>query len=203
MEPKLQQALDFAGRLGLLGDLPGRELPRDGESAVARDLRLGIIARARQTYDAGRLHTALTWFEEFMGVARREPIFMHLQHSGDIDSMQYNQETLDMFSEYVRRRGSKLRGRAGEEIKSDTIQTYVSMIKKLRTHEAHHAIVGPEVNVIAPRSRRRRTSACDSSTARRASASSASGCARATCAKSRFAASTASRNAALRSGARR
>ena len=155
MEPKLQQALDFAGRLGLLGDLPGRELPRDGESAVARDLRLGIIARARQTYDAGRLHTALTWFEEFMGVARREPIFMHLQHSGDIDSMQYNQETLDMFSEYVRRRGSRLRGRAGEEIKSDTIQTYVSMIKKLRTHEAHHTIVGPEVNVIGPAAHKR------------------------------------------------
>ena len=70
MEPKLRQALDFAGRLGLLGDLPGRELPRDGESAVARDLSSACIARARQTYDAGRLHTALTWFEEFMATWR-------------------------------------------------------------------------------------------------------------------------------------
>ena len=150
LEPKLRKMLTFAGKLGLLGALPGNEISREGESAVARDLRLGVLTRARQTYDVGKLDTALKWFEEFNGVAQRSPLFMPLLHAGDLASMQYNQETLDMFAEYVRRRGSRLRGRSGETIKSDTIQTYVSQIKKLRTHEAHHTIVGPEVNVVGP-----------------------------------------------------
>jgi len=149
-DAKLQQVLAFAGRLGLLGELPGREVSREGETVAARELRLGMLARARQTYDVGRLHASLTGFEEFMTIVRREPPFMTPRHAGDIDCMQYNQETLDMFAEFLRRRGSRLRGRSGEEIKSDTIQTYVSQIKKLRTHEAHHTIVCPEVNVIAP-----------------------------------------------------
>ena len=150
MEPKLQRTLAFAHRLGLLADAPGRESARAGESIAAHDLRCGTLARARQTYDTSRLDTALKWFEEFMEVAQRRPSFEPLQYAGDLGAMQYNQETLDMFAEFVRRRGSRLRGRAGEAIKSDTIQTYVSQIKKLRTHEAHHMIVGPEVNVIGP-----------------------------------------------------
>ena len=150
MEPKLQRTLEFAHRLGLLADAPGRERARAGESIAAHDLRCGTLARARQTYDTSRLDTSLKWFEEFMEVAQRRPSFEPLQYAGDLGAMQYNQETLDMFAEFVRRRGSRLRGRAGEAIKSDTIQSYVSQIKKLRTHEAHHTIVGPEVNVIGP-----------------------------------------------------
>ena len=155
LDCKLRRVLETADRLGLLGGLPGQEVSRDGETAVARDLRLGMLQRARETYDVGRLDTSLKWFEEFVADSQRSPIFAPLQHAGDLTGMQYNQETLEMFSEYVRRRGSRLRGRQGETIKSDTIATYVGQIKKLRTHEAHYMITGSTVNVVAPAAHKR------------------------------------------------
>ena len=155
-DEKLRRVLEKADRLGLLGDMPGREARREGESALVRDLRLGMLQRARETYDIGRLSTSLDWFEEFENDTRRHPIFKPLEHSGDIDAMVYNQETLDMFSEYIRRRGSRLAGRrAGDTVKSDTVATYVAQIKKLRTHEAHHVITDPSVNVIAASAHKR------------------------------------------------
>jgi len=152
---KLQRALQKAGRLGLLGDLAGRDAMREGETDLARDLRHGMLQRARETYDVGRLTTSLEWFEEFQADARRHPTFMPLSHSGDIEAKVYNQETLDMFSEYIRRRGSRMAGRRGECVKSDTIAVYVGQIKKLRTHEAHHAITDPGVNVISSAAHKR------------------------------------------------
>ena len=144
----LRAMLARAERLGLLGQ--DRDQASPGESVIAADLRRGFRMRARETYDVGRMETSLKWFEEFQTDARREPVFVPLRHSGDIEAMTYNQETLEMFAEYLRRRGSRLRGRFGETIKSDTIATYVGQIKKLRTHEAHHAIVDASVNVVAP-----------------------------------------------------
>ena len=155
-EEKLQRVLEKADRLGLLGDMPGQEALREGESALVRDLRLGMLQRARETYDVGRLSTSLDWFEEFQIDTQRAPIFRPLEHSGDIEAMVYNQETLDMFSEYIRRRGSRLVGRrGGDPVKSDTVATYVGQIKKLRTHEAHYAITDPSVNVIASAAHKR------------------------------------------------
>ena len=155
-DEKLQRLLEKAGRIGLLGDTPGREARREGESTLVRDLRLGMLQRARETYDLGRLSTSLDWFEEFENDTRRHPIFRPLEYSGDIDAMVYNQETLDMFSEYIRRRGSRVAGRqGGDPVKSDTVATYVAVIKKLRTHEVHHAITDPSVNVVAPSAHKR------------------------------------------------
>ena len=139
--------LSTAGRLGLLGSMPGQETSREGETAVARDLRLGLLHRARETWDVDRLDTALKWFDDFMRDSERDPTFVPLSHAGDLVAMGYNQETLEMFAEYIRRRGSRLKGRQGETIKSDTISTYVSQIKKLRTVEAHYSISGRPVHV--------------------------------------------------------
>jgi len=152
---KMQQMLSTAGRLGLLGSMPGQEISREGETAVARDLRLGLLHRARETWDVDRLDTALKWFDDFMRDSERDPTFVPLSHAGDLVAMGYNQETLEMFAEYIRRRGSRLKGRQGETIKSDTISTYVSQIKKLRTVEAHYSIVDAKVNVVAPAAHKR------------------------------------------------
>ena len=53
-----------------------------------------------------------------------------------------------MFGEYLRRRGSRKKGAA--TLKSDTITAYVGLIKKLRSHEAHHAVTDACVNTLAP-----------------------------------------------------
>ena len=152
---KLRLVMDKADRLGLLGGAQGRDGHREGESELARELRDGMLQRARETYDVGRLATSLDWFEEFQADVRRSPSVLPLRHAGDIEALTYNQETLDMFSEYIRRRGSRMAGRRGETVKSDTVATYVGQIKKLLTHEAHHAITDVSVNVIAPSAHKR------------------------------------------------
>ena len=152
---KLRRVMQRAERLGLLGDIAGENVIQGQETALSRQLRAGMLQRARETYDVGRLWTALEWFEEFMRDARRDPTFVPLQHEGDLAAMRYNQETLDMFAEYIRLRGSRATGHRGETLKSDSVSAYVAQIKKLRTHEAHHAIVAPSVNVIAPAAHKR------------------------------------------------
>ena len=143
---RLQGALQKAGRLNLLCS----DEQRPGESTVAWTLRLGVRQRARETYDVGRMETALKWFEEFLDDSRIDPAFVTPRHVGDVQAMVHNQETLEAFGEYVRRRGSRLRGRWGETIRADTISAYVAQIKKLRTHEAHVAITDRSVDVLAP-----------------------------------------------------
>ena len=151
---RLRRVLTRAGKLGMLGPLPG-PAQDDTDSQLAQQLRDGVRQRARETYDLDRLETALVWFGEFLEDSRREPPFRSLQFAGDLQAMVYNQETLDMLAEYVRRRGSRLPGRKGDTIKSDTISAYVGQIKKLRTHEAHHAIVDTSVNVVGPAAHKR------------------------------------------------
>lgn len=143
---KLQGALMRAGRLNLLCS----DQQRPGESTVAWTLRLGVRQRARETYDVGRMETALKWFEEFLDDSKIDPAFVTPRCAGDVEAMVHNQETLDAFGEYVRRRGSRLRGRWGETIRADSISAYVAQIKKLRTHEAHVMITDRSVDVLAP-----------------------------------------------------
>ena len=148
---QLQKVLALAERLGLLGPMPDQTLASEGETMVAASLRRGMLQRARETYDVGRLETSLKWFSDFQADVQRLPPFQPLQHAGDIQAMTYNQQTLDMFTEYLRRSGSRLKGRNRATIKSDTIATYVGQIKKLRTHEAHYTVVDAKVvNVVAP-----------------------------------------------------
>ena len=148
---QLRKVLSLAEQLGLLGPMPDQSLASEGETMVGASLRRGLLQRARETYDLGRLETALKWFSDFQADVQRLPPFQPLQHAGDIQAMTYNQQTLDIFAEYLRRSGSRLKGRHGVTIKSDTIATYVGQIKKLRTHEAHYTVVDPKVvNVVAP-----------------------------------------------------
>ena len=145
-----------AERLGLAGPIGGHDLGEaEGETAVARTLRLGALERARQTLDLDRLDTALTWFEEFVADAEREPLFKPIDGFDDVAAYAYNQVTLDMFGEYLRRRGSRLRGRANEPLRSDTVSTYVSAIKSLRIMEAHYHITDARTNTVAPAAAKR------------------------------------------------
>jgi hypothetical protein len=148
---RLPDVLDRAAKAGLIGPLGAAGGHADGESGLAAELRRGVRERARQTYDVGRLGDAVKWFGEFAEDTARAPMFLPLVGgTGDVAAKVYNQESLDMFAEYVRRRGSRLKGRAGQTLQSDTVATYVGAIKKLRSHEAHYAVVDASVNMLAP-----------------------------------------------------
>ena len=153
---ELRRVVARAERLGLTGPIgEGDAGAGEDESAVATALRCGARDRARETWDSSRMDTALTWFEEFAADSRREPLFKPLSSLGDVVALTYNQTTLDMFGEYLRRRGSRLRGSRGKTLLANTIGSYVSTIKTLRVAEAHHQITDARVNTVGPAAAKR------------------------------------------------
>jgi len=139
-----------AQRIGLAGDLGGARVDCEGESALARKLRVDVRARARETMDAGRLRSALGFGEEFFTDSKRDPLFVKLDYVGDLAAMRYNQTTIDMMTEYIRQRGSRKPGQIGRTLAAATVQSYVATMRLLRSAEAGYAITAPEVNVVAP-----------------------------------------------------
>ena len=147
---EIDALIDRARRIGVAGDFGGARVDCDGESALARQLRIDVRARARETLDAGRLRSALGFGEEFFADSKRNPLFVKLEHSGDLAAMRYNQTTIDMMTEYIRQRGSRKPGQVGRTLAAATVQTYVGTLRLLRSAEAGYAITAPEVNVVAP-----------------------------------------------------
>jgi hypothetical protein len=81
--------------------------------------------------------------------------FMPLAYAGDLRAGAYNHETLESFSDFVYRSGSRRAGSSGKPLTSDTIAGYVSAITSLRTLEAHYEITLKECNVVLPRAAKR------------------------------------------------
>ena len=153
---ELRKLLGRAEQLGLVGPLGDDDGEGDDENPLAAELRLGARDRARETWDVERLDTALGWYADFVRDVRREPAFKPLCGLDDVNALVYNQTTLDMLAEYIRRRGSKLKGpRNGSTLRADTIATYVSTIKTLRSFEARHRITDPRANTVGPAAAKR------------------------------------------------
>ena len=113
-------------------------------------LRTSLKRRASSTIDLDRAATSLEWFADFISASSRRP-FVPLAHAGDIQAAIYNSETLELFGEYMRARGSRQRGRVGTAITSDTVDTYVGTVKILASLGAHHGITFDSANVVMPR----------------------------------------------------
>ena len=147
-----------AAALGLCGPLGKRKVDAwadsgapdgRGTGAVLVDrLRAGVLRRRLHTIDIGRTNTALAWFEDFIRDSTRVP-FVPLDDNSDIAAAAYNAETLELFAEYMRMRGSRRAGHQGEAITSDHIQTCVATVRLLRSAEAHYGIVLPDVDTNA------------------------------------------------------
>jgi hypothetical protein len=139
-----------AERLGLCGPLGKRKadvwegkMDKGGKgegAALVDELRAGIRRRVMRGADLGRVSTALAWFADFRADTTRVP-FQPLEHAGDISASVYNAETLELLTEYMRLRGSRRAGQAGEAISADHIQTTVSTVRLLRSAEAHYGII--------------------------------------------------------------
>ena len=127
-------------------DDPSR--PLEAAKAIDR-LRDGSRKRARETWDLGRLATALEYLRDMVEETKRMP-FVPLRYLGDIDALMYNQETLEMFAEFIRTKGSRQHGRLGTNLRGDTVDTYVSTVKVFVTFETHYEITAKEVNVVMP-----------------------------------------------------
>ena len=99
--------------------------PTQTQRELTSQLRNAVLEHCEDAADADRLATALEWFKEFRTHTGRVP-FIDPQSPGGIE---YNQETLEMFAEYIRKSGSRQKGRKGATLRSDTIGAYVSAVK--------------------------------------------------------------------------
>ena len=95
------------------------------QKSTLEQLRLTATSQTEEAADSERLGTALTWFKNFRAATGRVP-FINPQQSG---GKEYNQETFELFAEYIRAQGSVQKGRTGSTIRPDTIGRYVSAIK--------------------------------------------------------------------------
>ena len=84
-------------------------------------------------------------FKKFLEATGRVP-FRQVERAGDIASMVYNQETLEIFAEWLRSTGGQ---------KADTISGYISVIKGLRNAEAHYQVTSDVVNTAMPKAFKR------------------------------------------------
>lgn len=123
--------------------------PQPGATDIVATLRAGVKRRATSTIDLDRANTALEWFADFLAATGRTP-FTAFEHAGDLRAAVYNAETLELFGEYIRRRGSRQRGQRGRTIASDTVDGYVSTIKTIRSLETHYKVTLDAANVVMP-----------------------------------------------------
>ena len=147
------------GMLGCLGDDGAPDEWADGSPPVGgadlvATLRAGSRARATETVDLDRLGTALEWLREFLDCTGRVP-FVALSHAGDLGASIYNSETLEMLAEFIRKRGSRQKGRVGTALASDTVDGYISTIRTMRSREAHYTITLGMTNVVLPAASKR------------------------------------------------
>ena len=124
--------------------------PPVGAVDLVASLRGSVRRRASSTIDPDRAATSLEWFADFLAATSRVP-FVALAHAGDLEASVYNAETLELFGEYIRKRGSRQRGQVGKALASDTVDGYVSTIKTIRSFEAHHAIIIGSTDNVRPR----------------------------------------------------
>ena len=141
----LSSAVGEAISDGWVHDAPG-----PAATDLISSLRSSLKRRASSTLDLDRAGTSLEWFADFISDTSRRP-FSPLAHAGDIQAAVYNSETLELFGEYIRSRGSRQRGRVGTSIASDPIDTYVATVKILASLGAHHGITLDSANVVMPR----------------------------------------------------
>ena len=115
----LTSAVMRAESAALHDDWVGGQPPIGGADLVAT-LRLGARDRARATFDLDRIATALEWAVELHELTGRV-LFRPLQHAGDIAASIYNADSLEQLAEFIRRKGSRQRGRIGHKLASDKI----------------------------------------------------------------------------------
>lgn len=155
-----EELYDKAAALGLCGPLGKMRadswdggLGEDGRgrgAPLVDELRRGVRRRIMRGADLGRLGTAMAWFADFKRDTTRVP-FVPLDGAGDLSAGVYNAETLEMMAEYMRLRGSRRIGHAGEAISADHIQTTVATIRLLRSAEAHYGVLVAETDTTLAR----------------------------------------------------
>lgn len=143
-----EQVLETAGRLQMLGPL-GVSFgfaEGGGQAAFAAELDRSFRLRCASAWDLPRIASALEWLGPFLLATGRDPLWMP---AVELPGMVYNRITLDMLGEFIRT-SPPLGKTKGEHVSADVAQSYVGVIRTLRSREARYDIAPEHVNINAP-----------------------------------------------------
>lgn len=158
---RASSARAVAASLGVAGPLG--EQPRDewksSPSSRERHAILALRASADFRMDtasgskAGPSHlvTAPGWLRRFVETVPSRRLFVPHTAAGDIHAAAYNEETILLRGEFIRRNGSVRPGRSDEVLSATTIVDYVSAIRAFRSREAGYNLLVSGGNLRLPR----------------------------------------------------
>lgn len=158
MQPSCRR---LASSLGLTGPLAPVERdrwalpPSGGERAALHSLRDSADTRLHTAHgstsgEPGHLGTALRWFERFVATFPSRTPFVPHTGAGDVHAAAYNEETLRLFAEFIRRHGSVRRGSEGSAVSAAAIGDYVASVRSFRSREAGYNLLVAGGNLRLP-----------------------------------------------------
>lgn len=96
---------------------------------------------------SSHLQTALRWMARFRAANPSRVLFIPRSSLSDIQSSLYNEETLRLFSEFIRQSGSIRPGHVGERVSAGAISDYVSAIRAHRSRETGYPVTVPHMSL--------------------------------------------------------
>ena len=124
-EAALLAHLAAARRLGVC------DLDACSEEGGASTLRRAATLRKLATMDVAKFGTALGWVELYTA-EHGELALRRLAHAADVAAAAHNSGVYDGVAEYIRKAGSRAKGREGDTVRGDTIQEYVAALRIAR-----------------------------------------------------------------------
>lgn len=146
-EEAMWERLRGIGLTGALGErvddmyVSGRVGGADAVASLRERARRKVLA----TWNLGRIGSMAAWWEDFLMTTDRVP-FVALATTGDLAGAIYNAQTLELFAEFIRDRGSRAKGHTGEPLTADYISTLVATARLVRSGEAHYNVAPSEAS---------------------------------------------------------
>lgn len=109
-----------------------------------------VASALRHEEGPGQLQTGLRWFQRFREALPSRTPFIEHRWAGDLQAAAYNEETFQLFGEFVRQHGSVRAGHVGEVVSGATIAAYISAIRAYRSRDVGYNLLIKEGNQRLP-----------------------------------------------------
>ena len=158
--PSIRMLSSQLGLSGLLGSGVCRDRwsaePSGAERQALQPLRLAADYRvdtASPRGDAGpsHLYTALRWLRRFVDAFPSRQLFVPHEGAGDVHAAAYNEETLRLLGEFIRKHGSVRPGHEGEVVSASSIANYLSALRAHRSTQAGYNLLVSGGNLRLPK----------------------------------------------------
>lgn len=109
-----------------------------------------VASALRHEEGPGQLQTGLRWFSRFRAALPSRVPFMEHRWAGDLQAAAYNEETFQLFAEFIRQHGSVRAGHTGEVVSAASISAYVSAVRAYRSRDVGYNLLIKEGNQRLP-----------------------------------------------------